>query len=129
MCRSENRLHKFNGSGGRRSYRKRGIPMLGANSNQKVMAAGARRIGYREVSTGAMAINPVPRDGRPGSNHDGFCYQGIRSNAKWSALNAEIPKGEATGKLEVRSHPTLTIVALVIRQADYIAEQLTGLSI
>jgi choline dehydrogenase-like flavoprotein len=79
-----------------------GIPMLGANSNQKVMAEGARRVGYREVSTGAMAINPVPRDGRPRSNHDGFCYQGIRSNAKWSTLNAEIPKGEATGNLEVR---------------------------
>jgi choline dehydrogenase-like flavoprotein len=81
-----------------------GIPMLGANSNQKVMAAGAKRVGYQEVSTGAMAINPVPRDGRPGTNHDGFCYQGIRSNAKWSTLNAEIPKGEATGKLEVRSN-------------------------
>src|SRR5580704_756989 len=80
-----------------------GIPMLGSNGNQKVMAAGARRVGYREVSTGAMAINPAPRDGRPGSNHDGFCYQGIRSNAKWSTLNAEIPKGEATGNLEVRS--------------------------
>jgi choline dehydrogenase-like flavoprotein len=80
-----------------------GIPMLGSNGNQKVMAAGARRVGYLEVSTGAMAINPAPRDGRPGSNHDGFCYQGIRSNAKWSTLNAEIPKGEATGNLEVRS--------------------------
>jgi choline dehydrogenase-like flavoprotein len=80
-----------------------GIPMLGANNNQKIMAAGAKRIGYHEVSTGAMAINPIPRDGRPGSNHDGFCYQGIRSNAKWSTLNAEIPKGEATGNLEVRA--------------------------
>jgi hypothetical protein len=33
---------------------------------------------------------------------DGFCIQGIRSNAKWSTLNAEIPKGVATGNLEVR---------------------------
>ncbi|MBV8377198.1 MAG: GMC family oxidoreductase [Verrucomicrobia bacterium] len=79
-----------------------GVPMLRANNNQRIMAVGAKRIGYRDVSTGAMAINPVPRDGRPGSIYDGFCYQGIRSNARWSTLNAEIPKGEATGKLEVR---------------------------
>jgi choline dehydrogenase-like flavoprotein len=34
----------------------------------------------------------------------GFCFQGICSNAKWSTLNNEIPKGEATGNLEVRPH-------------------------
>ena len=28
--------------------------------------------------------------------------EGIRSNAKWSTLNTDIPKGEATGNLEVR---------------------------
>src|ERR1700751_5170858 len=53
-------------------------------------------------STGNMAINSRPRDGRPATIQDGFFYQGIRSNAKWSTLNAEIPKGEATGNLEVR---------------------------
>src|ERR1700747_1442761 len=49
-----------------------------------------------------MAINSRPRDGVPATIQDGFCYQGIRSNAKWSTLNVEIPKGEATGNLEVR---------------------------
>jgi hypothetical protein len=49
-----------------------------------------------------MAINSRPRDGRPATIQDGFCFQGIRSNAKWSTLNTEIPKGEATGNLEVR---------------------------
>jgi choline dehydrogenase-like flavoprotein len=49
-----------------------------------------------------MAINSRPRDGRPATIQDGFCYQGIRSNAKWSTLNTEIPKGEATDNLEVR---------------------------
>src|SRR3984957_3631373 len=78
------------------------IPLLDANNNQMVMAAGAKKIGYKEYSTGNMAINSRPRDGRPGTIQDGFCYQGIRSNAKWSTLNAEIPKGEATGHLEVR---------------------------
>jgi choline dehydrogenase-like flavoprotein len=79
-----------------------GIPLLDADNNQIVMAAGARKVGYKECSTGNMAINSRPRDGRPATIQDGFCFQGIRSNAKWSTLNTEIPKGEATGKLEVR---------------------------
>jgi choline dehydrogenase-like flavoprotein len=79
-----------------------GIPLLDANINQMVMAAGAKKIGYKEYSTGNMAVNSRPRDGRPGTIQDGFCFQGIRSNAKWSTLNTEIPKGEATGNLEVR---------------------------
>ena len=66
------------------------------------MAAGAKKVGYKDYSTGNMAINSRPRDGRPATVQDGFCYQGIRSNAKWSTLNTEIPKGEATGNLEVR---------------------------
>jgi choline dehydrogenase-like flavoprotein len=71
-------------------------------NNQMIMAAGAKKVGYKECSTGNMAINSRPRDGRPVTIHDGFCIQGIRSNAKWSTLNAEFPKGEATGNLEVR---------------------------
>jgi choline dehydrogenase-like flavoprotein len=79
-----------------------GIPLLDPDNNQIVMAAGAKKVGYKECSTGNMAINSRPRDGRPATIQDGFCYQGIRSNAKWSTLNTEIPKGEATGNLEVR---------------------------
>ena len=79
-----------------------GIPLHEASNNQMVMAAGARKIGYKECSTGNLAINSRPRDGRPATVHDGFCVQGVRSNAKWSTLNVEIPKGEATGNLEVR---------------------------
>ena len=79
-----------------------GIPLLDADNNQIVMAAGAKKVGYKECSTGNMAINSRPRDGRPATVQDGFCFQGIRSNAKWSTLNSEIPKGEATGNLEVR---------------------------
>jgi len=80
-----------------------GIPLLDADNNQIVMAAGAKKVGYKECSTGNMAINSRPRDGPPATIQDGFCFQGIRSNAKWSTLNAEVPKGEATGNLEVRS--------------------------
>ncbi len=49
-----------------------------------------------------MAINSEPRDGRAACQQIGFCFQGCKSGAKWSTLYVEIPKGEATGKLEVR---------------------------
>jgi choline dehydrogenase-like flavoprotein len=49
-----------------------------------------------------MAINSQPRDGRGSCEQIGFCFQGCKSGAKWSTLYTEIPKGEATGNLEVR---------------------------
>ncbi|MGE7473172.1 GMC family oxidoreductase [Bosea sp. NPDC003192] len=82
--------------------RTNGIPGLPGNNNFKVLEKGARAIGYKEVHTGRMAINSEPRDGRGACQQIGFCFQGCKSGAKWSTLYAEIPKGEATGKLEVR---------------------------
>jgi choline dehydrogenase-like flavoprotein len=82
--------------------RTNGIPGLPGNNNFKVLEAGAKKIGYKEVSTGRMSINSEPRDGRGSCQQIGFCFQGCKSGAKWSTLYAEIPKGEATGKLEVR---------------------------
>jgi choline dehydrogenase-like flavoprotein len=79
-----------------------GIARLPGNNNFKVMEAGAKKLGYRTVHTGNMAINSAPRDDRAGCLQIGFCFQGCKSGAKWSTLLAEIPKGEATGKLEVR---------------------------
>ncbi|MCW3474397.1 GMC family oxidoreductase [Limobrevibacterium gyesilva] len=79
-----------------------GIPRLPGNNNFKVLAAGARKLGYKEVHTGNMAINSQPRDQRGSCQQIGFCFQGCKSGAKWSTLYAEIPKGEATGNLEVR---------------------------
>ena len=78
------------------------IPGLPGNNNYKVLEAGARKIGYQEVHTGRMAINSQPRDGRGACQQIGFCFQGCKSGAKWSTLYTEIPKGEATGNLEVR---------------------------
>ncbi len=49
-----------------------------------------------------MAINSADRDGRMACQQTGFCFQGCKWGAKWSTLYSEIPKGEATGKLEVR---------------------------
>lgn len=82
--------------------RTNGIPGLPGNNNFKVFEAGAKKIGYKEVSTGRMAINSQPRHDRGSCQQIGFCFQGCKSGAKWSTLIAEIPRGEATGNLEVR---------------------------
>ena len=79
-----------------------GIPRLPGNNNYKVLAAGAKRLGYTDFHTGNMAINSEPRDGRDSCHQAGFCFQGCKFGAKWSTLYSEIPKGEETGKLEVR---------------------------
>jgi choline dehydrogenase-like flavoprotein len=80
------------------------IPRLPANNNFKVMAAGARRLGYGRIDTNNVAVNSEPRDGRNACDQISFCRQGCTSGAKWSTLNAEIPKAEATGRCEVRAN-------------------------
>ena len=82
--------------------RTNGIPGLPGCTNFNVMHAGATKLGYKHCHTGRMAINSRPRDGRPGCLQLGFCFQGCKSGAKWSTLYTEIPKAEATGKLELR---------------------------
>lgn len=84
--------------------RTNGIPGLPANNNFKIMEAGAKKLGYKECHTGRMAINSRERDGRLSCQQTGFCFQGCKWGAKWSTLYTEIPKGEATGKLEVRAN-------------------------
>ena len=69
------------------------IPGLPGNNNFKVLEAGARKLGYKTVHTGNMAINSQPRDGRGACQQIGFCFQGCKSGAKWSTLYTEIPKG------------------------------------
>jgi choline dehydrogenase-like flavoprotein len=77
-------------------------PRLPGNNNYHVLAYGARKIGYKEVHTGNMAINSIEQDGRPQCRQIGFCMSGCAIGAKWSALYTEIPKAEATGNFEVR---------------------------
>lgn len=77
-------------------------PRLPGNNNFKVLKAGADKLGYKECHTGNMAINSVQRDDRNSCQQTGFCFQGCKWGAKWSTLYTEIPKGEATGHLEVR---------------------------
>ncbi len=75
---------------------------LPGNNNFKVMYNGATKVGYKECSTGHMAINSHFRDGRSGCMQLGFCFQGCKSGAKWSTLYTEIPRAEATGLLDLR---------------------------
>jgi len=83
--------------------RTHGIAGLPGNNNFKVMWAGAKKLGYREVHTGNMAINSQPRDGRGMCLQLGFCFQGCKTGAKWSTLYTEIPRAEATGHFELRT--------------------------
>lgn len=76
-----------------------GLP--GCN-NYLVFEAGAKKVGYKEVHTGKMAINSDWYDDRMPCQQTGFCFQGCKWGAKWSAAYTDIPRGEATGNLEVR---------------------------
>ncbi len=82
--------------------RTNGRPGLPGNNNFKVMHAGATELGYKQVHTGNMAINALPRDGRSGCLQRGFCFQGCATGAKWSTLYVEIPRALATGHAELR---------------------------
>lgn len=79
-----------------------GIEPHPPNNNFKLLAAGARLIGYRRVANDRQAINSGPRDGRPGCLQIGFCNQGCRIDAKWTTANSEIPRAERSGKLDLR---------------------------
>lgn len=78
------------------------IPRLPGSNNYRVMEAGARKLGYKEITTGNMAINSEPRDGRTSCRQLGFCFQGCKMGAKWSTAYTEVPAGEETGNMEVR---------------------------
>lgn len=75
---------------------------LPGNNNYKVFEAGAKKVGYKNVHTGRMAINSKNYDKRLSCQQTGFCFQGCKYGAKWSAAYTDIPRGEATGNLEVR---------------------------
>ncbi len=80
---------------------RQGLP---GNNNFKVLEKGAKALGYTEVHTGRMAINSRDYDDRMACQQTGFCFQGCKWGAKWSAAYTDIPRGEATGNLEVRDH-------------------------
>ena len=79
------------------------LPPLPANNNFKVMYWGAKRLGLKEISTGRHAVNAIPFDGRPATIQDGFTITGDKHGARWSTLNVELPRAEATGHLDLRT--------------------------
>lgn len=83
-----------------RTHNIKGLP---GNNNFTVLYNGAQNMGYQKVSTGHMAINSQPRDGRGSCIQQGFCFQGCKMGAKWSTLYTEIPKAEKTGHFELRT--------------------------
>jgi choline dehydrogenase-like flavoprotein len=88
--------------------RRNGVPGLPPSNNFKVMYAGAKKLGYKRVHTGHMAINSRAFDGRGFCIQQGFCVQGCKMGAKWSTLYTEIPRAEATGFLDLRVECTAT---------------------
>ncbi|HXY24365.1 MAG TPA: GMC family oxidoreductase [Candidatus Acidoferrum sp.] len=88
--------------------RRNGVPGLPASNNFKVMYAGAKKLGYKQVHTGHLAINSRAFDGRGFCIQQGFCVQGCKMAAKWSTLYTEIPRAEATGNLDLRVECTAT---------------------
>ncbi|MGB1961553.1 MAG: GMC family oxidoreductase [Candidatus Puniceispirillaceae bacterium] len=93
--KAEEKLHVTR-TGGRE-----GLP---GNNNYKVFEAGAKKLGYKEVHTGRMAINSRDYDDYVACQQTGFCFQGCKWGAKWSSGYVDIPLGEATGNLEVRTN-------------------------
>ncbi len=77
-------------------------PGLPGNNNFKVFEAGAKALGYKDVHTGRMAISSAENTDRQMCQQTGFCFQGCKWGAKWSAGYHDIEQGEATGNLEVR---------------------------
>lgn len=80
-----------------------GIPPSFQNNNYKVLRAGGKLLGYREITSERTAINSVERDGRPACLQIGFCHSGCAIGAKWSTLYTEIPKAEQTDHFELRT--------------------------
>ncbi|MBM2320262.1 MULTISPECIES: GMC family oxidoreductase [Marivita] len=77
-------------------------PGLPGSNNYLVFEKGAKALGYEEVHTGRMAIQTRDDGDRIPCQQTGFCFQGCKWGAKWSAGYVDIPEGEATGNLEVR---------------------------
>lgn len=77
-------------------------PGLPGSNNYKVFEAGAKALGYQDVHTGRMAIASNEDGDRIMCQQTGFCFQGCKWGAKWSAGYHDIEEGEATGNLEVR---------------------------
>lgn len=78
-----------------------GLPPMPDSNQYKVVAAGARKIGYKQIIR-PVASNTQVNDGRPACQQIGFCMQGCKIGAKWSTLYTEVPKALETNQVELR---------------------------
>lgn len=78
-------------------------PGLPGNNNYKVFEAGAKKIGYKDVDTGHMAINSIDYDDRISCQQTGFCFQGCKWGAKWSTAYTDVPRAMDSGNYELRT--------------------------
>ena len=83
-----------------------GIAPHPPSAHYKLLWNGAKKLGYSRISNAGIAINSAERDGRPGCIQMGFCNQGCMISAKWSTLVADIPRAEASGRLDLRTEAT-----------------------
>ncbi|MGO6984257.1 GMC family oxidoreductase [Rhizobium leguminosarum] len=83
-----------------------GLARLPENNHYKVIAAGARKIGYTQIGR-PLAINSAEYDDRPQCQQIGFCLQGCVIGAKWSTLYTDVPRAIDTGYVELRSEATV----------------------
>ncbi len=87
--------------------RTHGIPGLPGNNNFKVMYAGAKKLGYKDVHTGRMAINSVPR-ARPRALHAArFLLPGLQERRQVVARStprSRRPRPPATSSCAPQSH-------------------------
>jgi len=81
-----------------------GRPYLPDHNHSLLFKTAARKMGYKQVSNGHMAINTSTHDGRPGCQQMGFCAAGCLVEAKWSPVYAELPKAQASGRFELRDN-------------------------
>lgn len=83
-----------------------GTPELPRSNGFLLAAAGARKVGYKDIFH-SMAINSKTNNpdapGRPSCRQIGFCMAGCKIGAKWSTLYTEIPSALATGRVELRT--------------------------
>ena len=80
-----------------------GIAAFPETNNYKVLAAGARRVGYSRIDTRSIAIAAPSAGDRPSCQMLGFCNSGCAAGAKWSTLTSDIPLAENTDHFELRT--------------------------
>lgn len=56
-----------------------GMPHLPSKNGFKVLAAGAKMRGYKDIVSGPMAINSIASDGRPACQQIGFVCKAANS--------------------------------------------------